>query len=306
MTQSVVLGEALVDLITASDGSLTVHPGGGPYNVARTAARLGSAVRWVGRLSNDRFGGLLLDGLAFDGVDLGGVLRTDDPTSLAIADIGPTGSATYSFYMEGTSVPGLRPSDVTTLLPDDIGALYVGTLGLVLQPLADTCLDVLRSVAGLVPVLLDPNIRARLIGDRDEYMRRLDSVLEHANVVKVSDEDVSWLRPDTDVLVAARDMLARGPEMVVVTLGSRGAVAVTSSFEVEVPGFAVTVVDTVGAGDALAGSLLRRLNEHGSSWMDDRDTVREFVHEACAVAALTVTVAGAQPPTASQVAAFLS
>jgi len=305
MTQAVVLGEALVDLISAPDGSLTVHPGGGPYNVARTAARLGSSVRWVGRLSTDRFGQLLLDRLASDGVDVAGVLRTDDPTSLAVADIGPTGSATYSFYMQGTSVPGLRAADVTALMPADIGALYVGTLGLVLQPLADTSVGVVKDMAGRVPVLVDPNIRARLIDDRGDYVRRLHEVLEHAHVVKVSDEDMSWIAPDTDPVVAARGLLDRGPEMVVVTLGARGAIALTSGFDVEVPGMAVKVVDTVGAGDALAGSLLRRLTEHGRSWISDRDTVRAYVHEACVVAALTVTVAGAEPPTAARLSEFM-
>ena len=300
-----VLGEALVDLISSADSSLTVHPGGGPYNVARTAARLGTSVRWVGRLSNDRFGRLLLERLSVDGVDLTGVLRTDDPTSLAVADIDPTGSATYSFYMEGTSVPGLRAGDVPALLPADMGSLYVGTLGLVLQPLADTCVGVVRDNGGRTPVLVDPNIRARLIEDRHEYMQRLDRVLEQAHVVKVSDEDMSWIAPGGDPVEAARRLLERGPEMVVVTLGARGAVALTRAFEIEVPGMAVKVVDTVGAGDALAGSLLRRLNEHGREWIADRELVSEYVREACVVAALTVTVAGAEPPTVAKLSEFL-
>ena len=98
-----VCGEALVDVIQHDDGTLTAAAGGSPYNTARTIARLGQPAAFVGPLSTDRFGRMLRDAMAADGVDLNHAPQTGEPTTLALAEIGPDGSAHYSFYTTGTS-----------------------------------------------------------------------------------------------------------------------------------------------------------------------------------------------------------
>ena len=103
----VVGGESLIDLIAYPGGRLTAIPGGGPFNTARTIGRLGGSAAYLGRLSTDRFGRDLLDRLILDGVDCRLVQSTDDPTTLAVAELDDAGAATYQFYVEGTSAPGL-------------------------------------------------------------------------------------------------------------------------------------------------------------------------------------------------------
>ena len=132
----VVIGEALIDLLVRPDGRVEAAPGGGPFNTARTIARLGQRVAFAGRLSTDAFGRRLRDALAADEVDLDLVDSTDDPTTLAVVEAGAAKAAEYRFYLDGTSAPGLGPAVVERI--DTPSALHVGTLGLVLEPLGST------------------------------------------------------------------------------------------------------------------------------------------------------------------------
>ena len=105
----VVAGDALVDLIVRPSGDIIPVGGGGPYNSVRAIARLGMQTAWIGGLSSDRFGRMLEAGLVADGVGLELVQRTDNPTTLALAELGADGSAAYRFYIEGTSAPAVLP-----------------------------------------------------------------------------------------------------------------------------------------------------------------------------------------------------
>ena len=103
----VVGGEALYDLVAREDGTIDAHPGGGPFNTARTTGRLEQPVAFLGRISNDRFGEEHARMLADDGVDLSAATRTDQPTTLALAELDPAGQASYRFYASDTAAIGL-------------------------------------------------------------------------------------------------------------------------------------------------------------------------------------------------------
>src|SRR4051812_49969385 len=105
----VVGGEALVDLVSRGEADLTAHLGGGPFNCARTLGRLERPVAYLGRLSSDRFGARLRDQLRADGVSLDTAVDTDDPTTLALAELDAARAASYRFYVEWTSASGLTP-----------------------------------------------------------------------------------------------------------------------------------------------------------------------------------------------------
>src|SRR4051794_10617557 len=134
----VVTGEALIDLVMTGDGELRGHAGGGPYTVARTIARLGQPVTYLGRLSSDPLGDRLRSRLTADGVSVDAVVDTDAPTTLAMAEVDAAGAARYRFYEHGTSAPGLTLEDATAVLPARVDTFYVGTLGLIMEPLATT------------------------------------------------------------------------------------------------------------------------------------------------------------------------
>jgi fructokinase len=296
----VVGGEALVDLV-AADGAgdaLRALPGGGPFNTARTLARLGRATSFLGRLSTDRFGTRLEQMLAEDGVDLGSVVRTDEPTTLALAELDAAGSATYRFYDRGTSAAGLTPTEALDALPADPAALHVGTLGLVLEPVASALEAVVLRLADHALVVLDPNVRPTAIPDPAAFRARLDRLIARTDVVKASEEDLAWLAPGAGPAQAARDLLDRGPSAVLVTLGGEGALVVHGTGDVEVTAPRVEVVDTIGAGDAFAGGVLGWWLEHGlgTEALADRDRVAQATAFGCRVAALTCTRPGADPP----------
>jgi fructokinase len=292
-------GEALFDLVL-QDGveDLHGHPGGGPFNAARTIGRLEQPVAFLGRLSTDRFGERLLAMLADDGVDLGSVVRTDEPTTLALAEVDHEGVARYRFYERGTSAPGLTPEAALGALPSDVRFLHVGTLGLTLDPMATALEAVVAQLAGDALVAVDPNCRPWVVGDHAAYQARIRRVLAHGHVLKVSEEDLAYLEPDRPAVEGVRALLEHGPTVGLLTRGPHGALVITRTAEVVVPAPRAKVVDTIGAGDAFGGGFLAYWSERGlgREALTDIDTVVEATRFACLVAARTCSRPGASPP----------
>src|ERR1700712_2545182 len=224
----VVGGEALVDLVPHEAGELRAHPGGGPYNTARTLGRLEQDVHYLGCISDDGFGAQLRAQLVEDGVALDTVVATPLPTTLALAELDARGAATYRFYSEGTSAPALEPEAALATLPETVDFLHVGTLGLVMEPTAMALQAVVEAVADRALVMVDPNCRPTFIPDHGTYRRSLAATLAFAHVVKVSNDDLEYLEPGVDPLQAARNLLADGPRVALVTLGAEGALIVTA------------------------------------------------------------------------------
>ena len=294
----VVAGEALMDLILDPDGRLKAVPGGGPFNTARAIARLGGAAAFLGQLSSDRFGAVLRDALVRDGVDMSLAGSTDAPTTLAVAELDEHGAATYRFHTAGSSAPGLTREAVRSALDRRPRAVHVGTLGLVLEPMASVLAEGIAAADDETLVMLDPNCRSSAIGDRAGYLDRLGSVIARADVVHVSRDDLDFLAPGVEAPTAARELVERGASVVLLTDGGRTAAVVTRAGVSEFPVPAVAVVDTVGAGDAFGGGFLARWIERGLGRADlvDRAAVHEAVARAIEVAGATCRRAGADPP----------
>ncbi|MEU9395409.1 carbohydrate kinase [Streptomyces sp. NPDC048324] len=305
----VVAGDALVDLTPArtatGDMAYQPHPGGSCLNVAVGLGRLGVPASLLARISDDHFGDLLRAHLAESGTHLTHVLATSDPTTLAAVRLRDDGSAAYSFHANGAADRGLRPEHLAAM-PDagrlpERAALHVGSLGLVLEPLASTLEGLLRREADQRLVSLDPNVRPELITDRSRYLRRFAEWVGFADVVKVSEEDLAWLCPGQPYERVAEHWLAAGAKCVLVTLGAQGAWAAGRTAHAYMPAPTVEVVDTVGAGDAFtAGALAHlhwtdRLSPQGVAELSDGELARLLAY-AVGIAADTCTRAGAQPP----------
>jgi fructokinase len=287
-----VAGEALYDLVPGDGSELRAYPGGGPFNTARTLGRLGRPVAFLGRISRDGFGATIERLLAEDGVGLELVVRTDEPTTLAIADVDAEGVARYRFYAQGTSAAGLTTEAALAALPDAVDALHVGTLGLTFEPVAAAVEAVVERLAGRALVMVDPNVRPWAIADAAAYRARLARVLARTHVLKVSEEDVDWLGLDAHALLDA------GPSVVLLTRGAEGVLVVTGEGEQAIKVEPARVVDTIGAGDAFGGGFLARWDAqgHGVSDLADREALADAARFACVVAAHTVARAGASPP----------
>jgi fructokinase len=294
-----VTGEALIDLVLYADGTVVAKDGGGPYNAARTIARLGEPVRFLAALSTDRFGRGLLQQLRNDGVDLGSIVTTDLPTTLAAAEIDESGSATYQFYRLGTSAPSLTPQAALALVPPKIAAFHVGTLGLVWEPMASASEAVLAGLEPETLVFVDPNCRPKVITDPDEYRARVAKVCRQADIVKVSEEDLDYLRPGIDADDAAREYISQGVRVVLLSAGSEGVRIFTPQGLIVVAAPKVEVVDTIGAGDSLGGAFLAWWTARGlgRAQLSEAGLLQQAAAFAVYVAGRTCAVAGAQPPT---------
>lgn len=299
-----VSGEALIDLVVRPGGQVDARLGGGPYNAARALARLGAATTFLERLADDGFGRQLRERLAADGVVLGVPEPTAKPTTLAVAALDQTGAASYSFYLEGTSAADLGYEMLRKSLPADVTAVHVGSLGLLMEPIGRAVERlVLTDVPAAALVLLDPNYRPAAVGDHDVYRSRVGAVASRSDIVKASVEDLGYLYPGVPAATAASALLDAGSALVLVTDGPRPAraflpdtVLEDTVLEEAVP--PVTVVDTIGAGDAFGAGFLAWWTEHGLGRADLRrgDLVGQALKAATAAAALTCTRPGADPP----------
>jgi fructokinase len=299
-----VAGEALIDLVVSFDGSLEAHPGGAPFNVCCTIARLERDAAFLGALSDDRFGTTLRKALVSEGVDLSAAVSVTLPTTIALAELDGTGAATYHFYAEGTSAPAVDELAARLALQLAPSALYVGTLGLVFEPLATATKALVDGVEDDVLVLLDPNCRPTVTNDRERYLQTVAHCARRADVIKVSDEDLEFLVPGGNAVQATRSLL-RPAAIGLVTRGADGVTIVTAEETVDIAAPQVTVVDTVGAGDGLGGAFLAYWDEHGlgRSDVEDLDPVIDAVRFGVHVAAMICERAGADPPRRSDVEA---
>ncbi|MFE0748457.1 carbohydrate kinase [Gordonia sp. NPDC058843] len=312
MREIVVCGEALVDVVQQGGGGQDATPsglaplqpalGGGPFNVAITLGRLGSAVSLLSAVSTDTYGDAILDALRAAGVGTTLIQRRGEPTSLALATIADDGSARYSFYVEGTADRAIGDPGA---LPPTVAAVTFGTLSLVLQPGAAVYENVMRRcrAEGRV-VVLDPNIRSAVIDDPDGYRRRFRGWMASVDLVKLSDEDAAWLG-EGPAGSAEADWLADGVAAVVTTAGASGITVRTALGEVSAPAPPVDVVDTIGAGDSVLGGLVHHLDRHGRLSPDAVRSLtleqwREAAEFAAHVAAMTVSRPGADPPWAGE------
>ncbi|MEU3511813.1 carbohydrate kinase [Streptomyces longwoodensis] len=301
----VVAGEALIDLVPQGQGALApLRPalGGGPYNTAVALGRLGSPTAFCSRTSHDAFGEALLDGLRGAGVDVSAVQRGPEPTTLAVATLDAHGSASYSFYVDGTAD---RLFSVPAALPAGTRAVSFGTCSLVLEPGASAYEELMRGAAASgVFTALDPNIRPGLIPDADVYRARFKKWLPSVSLLKLSEEDAGWLGGTPE------EWLAAGPSAVVVTRGGDGLTACTRGGGVHsVPGERVDVVDTIGAGDTVNAALLHglarldALSHEALSGLGPAGWER-LLRFAARAAAVTCSRAGAEPPYAREVGEF--
>ena len=309
----VVCGEALIDLVpTGEPDTYRAVPGGGPANTAAALARLGDTARLLCRLSGDGFGRRVREHLVASGVDLSLAVEAAEPTTAAVVTLDESGGAEYQFYVQGTADWQWTAAELPAEAPPGTRALHFGTLASILPPGA----EVLRAWAAAQrdrhTIVYDVNVRPALLPDRARYGAAVEPWLKTAHIVKASDDDVAWLHPETDPVDVARSWVAdHGLALVLITCGARGAVAVTpDNPPLRVPGFEVTVADTVGAGDTFTGALLHDLAARGalpegpvaSLPAADLEAALRF---AAAAAAITCTREGAVPPTIAEVEAFL-
>lgn len=283
-----VVGEALIDVVANSDGERR-HPGGSPANVALGLARLGVPTSFITQLGDDEDGALIRAHLEASGVDMR--VESVCSTSSATALIDREGNAQYVFDITWTA----QPID----LPVGTDTIHTGSIAAFLEPGASSVRHLLRTWEGVVT--FDPNIRPALLGSRDTVVEVFEEIVSMVDVLKMSDEDASWLYPGLDVDSVLDRTRSLGPELVAITQGSAGAILRTPSQRVKVPGIEVIAADTIGAGDTFMAALIRSVRgSTPASWT--ADVLSQVGGEAARAAAMTVSRPGADLPWAHELA----
>ena len=296
-------GEALIDMLprTSEQGEMLFAPvvGGAVFNTAKALGRLGEPSGYFGCVSQDAFGQLLIDALDDAQVSHDLCTRSDLPTALALVSL-ENGSASYSFHFSDTAGLSLRPEDLPAF-PDNVQGLHFGGISLIAEPCGSAYEALLLRECEQRLISIDPNIRPSFVSDEASYRTRIDRMLAHSHVIKVSDEDLDWLRPGQSADDAVVAWLQGMALIVVVTRGEHGATVYTKSAVSTVPAVPATVVDTVGAGDTFvaglwAGLRAEGLLEHAAMSTASSAAVERAVAYAQRAASLSVSRAGADSP----------
>ncbi|OMH32449.1 carbohydrate kinase [Tersicoccus sp. Bi-70] len=300
-----VIGEALVDVVQRAGEPQRAHVGGSPLNVAVGLARLGHPTQFIGRYGQDPYGDLIEGHLRSNAVLTPWPADTGR-TSVAAARLRPDGSADYDFDLHW-ELPGLLGALPRLLAGTTL--VHTGSIATMLDPGARQVLAAVEHARPAATIGFDPNCRPSIITDVDHARERAERFAALADVVKASDEDLAWLYPDRTLEEAAAAWLDLGPGIVVVTRGADGPWAVCRAGSTAVPGARVDVVDTVGAGDSFMAALLSSVVDRGWDGSAQRDRLAavtveelgEILRFCTAAAGVTVSRAGANPPTRHEV-----
>lgn len=299
--RAVVIGEALVDVVHDRDGSVAEHPGGSPANVALGLARLGRTVELIAWLGKDAHGEAVANHLESSGVAIAAESWGAASTSLAIATLDESMQATYEFELEWA-----LSADAN--LGESPLVVHTGSIAAVLEPGATAVAKLLRKARATATVTYDPNARPSLMGEPAAALAHVETIIGLSDVVKVSDEDIAWLTGEGPDEIAPR-WIAQGARLVVVTRGGDGASAyLADGRRIDVAAQRVAVVDTVGAGDSFMGGLIDGLWTAGLLGGASREalgavqeaTLRTILERCARIAAITVSRAGANPPTSAE------
>ena len=289
-----VCGEVLIDILPT--GALV---GGGPANTAKALARLGYEVDFIDGISTDAYGVSARKELSRDGVGLGLSLTSDKPTCTATVTLDSKGSASYEFLIDGTATFDFNSSwlpDPERLKPS---VLHIGTLVTIIEPGASALFDWAVKVGEFAPIVFDPNIRPSVMADRAKYAAAVEKWVSISSVVKVSDDDITWLYPDQSLDGVAHRWIEAGASCVVITRGEKGLIGFTASGMEEVDGVKIDVVDTVGAGDTVGAIVVEGIIKHSVHGLQGQ-VLKALLHKAAIAAGITCSRAGAQPPRAHE------
>jgi fructokinase len=297
-----VMGEALIDIIVSPDGEIDSVVGGGPVNTARTIARLGTEVSFIGGISQDALGRRIRRLLDSDAVHCAIEQDCPAPTTLAVASLDELGAATYRFLIEGTSSLSVTPEIALKALNNKATALHIGTLAFVFEPLSQATRAVVAAMAENQILMIDPNARPSVMQDPSQFWETFNTSIERADVIKFSGDDLDYMFPGLSNREAAGDICTRSQAVVLFTDGSKGVFVLTQTeeFQVNVP--EVHIVDTVGAGDAFSGGFLSFWDKHNLNRdeLANTESVRAAVEFGIKIAGLTCQRAGAMPPFAHE------
>ena len=301
-------GESLIDMVSfvteKGEVQYSPHVGGSILNSAVALGRLGADTYFCGAISNDAFGRLIEDCYRDSRVQEDFIIKTNRPTTLAYSDISDDGIAQYSYVDEHSAG---RLIDKNSLKPfvskiKNAKALLVGGISLQAEPSGTSWQWLVEQVAGHCVIYFDANIRPNFIEDKAKYLKRFAQLTKKIDIIKISEEDYSYLYGKQDFAKLSSEWLEKGVKLIILTLGEKGAkVIFDGGREISVGVEPVKVIDTIAAGDSFNAGFLFDLDKQ--KMLDrkklasiDTSTLQKTLAFANQIARFTVTQKGANPP----------
>ena len=301
MPDITAIGEALIDLtqvgVNEQGAALfAANPGGAPANLAVAAARLGASAAFIGKVGADPFGDTLAAALDGSGVDTACLYRAARPTTLAVVAVAPSGERSFRFLRGADQ--DLAPEEAPESLLSRSRILHFGSVSLTPGLSRSATLFAARQAraAGAL-VSYDPNYRAPLWDSEAQAVQWMALPLPLVDILKLSEEELPLLSGTGQLEEGAALLAEKGPRLVLVTLGERGAFYRWQGHTGLVPGVPVRVADTNGAGDTFLGAVLSRLARRGSSPLEGLEPaeLEDILAFANRAAALICSRSGAIP-----------
>lgn len=302
MLDVVALGELLIDftMIGAdADGypTMAAHPGGAPANFLAALAKYGRKTALLGKVGADAFGRLLTGTLQEAGIDTRGLIAAEDVfTTLAFVTLNQQGDRTFSFARKPGADTRLCFEELNLSLIDEAKVFHFGTLSLTDEPARSATQKAVAYAKEKGKLITyDPNLRKPLWTSMEEAKEQMLWGLHQADVVKISDEEVTFLFGELSYEEAAQKLLREfGIRLVFVTLGKNGCLYANRNAVGTVPALSgLHTIDTTGAGDIFGGSAVWKLLQTGKAPETlEKAELEQIVRFACASAGLSTEKAG--------------
>jgi fructokinase len=315
------LGEALIDFTEAgySPAGMRLfeqNPGGAITNMLTAAARLGLKTAFIGKVGADMHGRFLKETLERDGIDVSGMIVTEDEfTTLAFVSLDPkSGERDFSFARKPGADTCLSADELKLDIIENTGVFHVGSLSLTDEPARTaTYMAVKKAKEAGAIISYDPNYRPPLWNSREDAVLAMRGLLPFVDIMKLSDEEALLLTGRSEssdgdgdehgskrlnrVEKAAIELNSRGIDIVAVTLGKDGALVCKGGKCRSVSAYkAPVVVDATGAGDSFWGAFFYRMLISGKSLdIIDLDDIASYAKFANAAASICVSRRGGIP-----------
>ncbi|XP_020963000.1 probable fructokinase-6, chloroplastic isoform X2 [Arachis ipaensis] len=303
----------LIDFVPTTSGlsladasAFKKAPGGAPANVAVGISRLGGSSAFIGKVGEDEFGYMLADILKQNNVNNEG-MRFDPGarTALAFVTLRSDGEREFMFYRNPSADMLLQVDELDLDLIRKVKPkfsfvakiFHYGSISLITEPCKSAHIAAAKAAkdAGVV-LSYDPNLRLPLWPSAENAREGILSIWETADIIKISEEEISFLTKGEDPYddAVVRKLFHPDLKLLLVTEGADGCRYYTKEFSGRVQGFKVDAVDTTGAGDAFVAGILSQLAAD-LSLLQKEEQLRDALKFANACGALTVTERGAIP-----------
>ena len=295
------LGEILIDFVPDGldgyvDEKYLCKAGGAPLNVLAAAAKRGMKTAFIGKVGNDIFGRKLLKTLADNGIDSDSVIT--DPihnTTLAFVRLAENGDRDFSFYRGFGADIALESGEVDAEKIGQSRIFHFGSLSFTDEPVksaSESALKIAKEEG--CTVSYDPNYRPPLWKCEADAVNAMRDNLKHADIVKLSREELFLITENTDVRTAIEKIKAYGVTAIIVTDGENDVYFSVGGEIKSLPAKKVKAIDTTGAGDIFFGTFLSELIKSGKALNElTAENISPFVEKAIEISAKSVMKKGA-------------